>query len=115
MRLHSLLISISAAACLSLSACGGSDATTDRIELGEAENADIEAAIMQGRTAARKFLDADPSDTFALQDKLLEARATQSEYVRAGRPKHAEAFDTAFIHTLRAAKPDVARAIEALH
>ena len=70
---------------------------------------------MQGRTAARSFLDADPSDTLALQDKLLEARAIQSKYVTAGQHDHAEAFDTAFIHTLRAAKPEVARAIEALH
>ncbi|MBD5231412.1 MAG: hypothetical protein HDS66_04560 [Bacteroidales bacterium] len=113
MRISTLLLSISAAVGIGFCACSSPD--TKQIEQGEAESADIETAIMQGRTAARSFLDADPSDTLALQDKLLEARAIQSKYVTAGQHDHAEAFDTAFIHTLRAAKPEVARAIEALH
>ncbi len=103
---------------LSLCSCGSSSGETDSatavIEQGEGEAADIEAAIMQGRTAAREFIDADPADTLALQAKLLDARAIQSRYVTAGKREHAEAFDTAFIHTLRAVRPEVARSIESL-
>lgn len=97
-------------ALLALASCGS--AQQNETERGEAEAADIEAAIMQGRTTARAFINIDPTDTFALQNALLEARARQSEHVTAGRRAHAEAFDTAFIHTLRAVSPDVARAVE---
>lgn len=95
-----------------LCACSSKD--VKQVENGEAESANIEAAIMEGRTAARSFISADPADTFALQKKLVEARAIQSKYIQAKHPEHAEAFDSAFIGTLRAVNPDVARSIEAI-
>lgn len=101
---------------VALASCGESgEAAADSIAAGEAAQANVEAAIMEGRTAARSFLAADPADTMAMQGKLLEARSIQSKYVTAGRKEVAEAFDTAFIHTLRAVRPGLAERIEAVY
>lgn len=70
-------------------------------------------AVNKGRTAARALINVNESDSFGIQGKLLEARAMQSQYVTDGRKVEAEIFDTAFIHTLRAVKPELARQIEA--
>lgn len=94
-----------------LASCSGKS-SQEGADTAQNEAADIEAAVMQGRTAARAFLDADTTDTLAIQSRLLEARAIQSRYITAGKTDYAEAFDTAFIHTLRAANPAVARAVE---
>lgn len=95
---------------LALASC--SPAADKETEQGEAAAAGVEAAIMQGRTAARAFINMDPADTMAIQAKLLEARAAQSKYIIAGKRDHAEAFDTAFLRTLKAVSPDVANAVE---
>lgn len=113
MKHKSILASLLAAGAVMLASCGSSDSATDSmIVTGEAEQADVEAAIIEGRTAARALINVPATDTLALQNKLLEARASQSKYVTAGNTRHAEAFDTAFIQTLRAVRPDVARAVE---
>lgn len=90
--------------------CSGKQAK--EIEKGEGEQATLEAAIMEGRRAARPFLNCDTTDTLGMQALLLDARAKQSQYIMEGKTDRAEAFDTAFIHTLRAVNPPVARAVE---
>lgn len=96
-----------------LAACGGSaDKAVEETENGEAARASVEAAMMEGRTAARAFLSQDVADTMAMQQKLLDARAMQSKYITSGHKEAAQAFDTAFVHTLRAARPELASAIE---
>jgi len=93
-----------------LCACSGTD--QDKIKESEAAQADINTAIMEGRTAARAFINVDPTDTLTLHTLLIDARAKHSKYVTRGLNNQAQAFDTAFIHTLRAASPEVARAVE---
>ena len=51
------------------------------MEKGESAMAVVEAAMMEGRNAARVFLSQDPTDTMAMEQKLLNARAIQSRYV----------------------------------
>lgn len=80
-----------------------------RTEQAESDRADIEAAMMQGRMAARDILAADPSDTVDLQERLLDARAKQSRYVIDKHPDQAAAFDSAFVSTIRTVRPDLGR------
>lgn len=78
-----------------------------RTEQAESDRAEIEAAMMQGRMAARDILAADPTDTVALQEHLLNARAKQSRYVIEKHPDQAAAFDSAFVSTIRTVRPDL--------
>lgn len=105
-------ILFSAYAALALTACssGGDNNTT--AEGNEKAPTDIETAVNDGRIAARALINIDPTDTLAVQTALIDARSRQSEYVTAGKKDAAEAFDTAFIHTLRAVSPKVATEIE---
>lgn len=79
---------------------------------GEEAQADIIAAQMEGRNAAREFITRPWSDTAELHFKLLEARAKRAKYDTTGRKHCAEAFDSAFISTIRTVDPGVAKAIE---
>lgn len=72
----------------------------------------METAVSDGRVAARALINLNPTDTLAIQTALIDARSRQSEYVTSGKKDAAEAFDTAFIHTLRAVRPEVAAAVE---
>lgn len=78
-------------------------------EKGEEAEADIEAAQIEGREAARVFVNRPWRDTVELQKQLLEARAKQSKYQIAGKPQSAAAFDSAFVSTLKTVRPEVAR------
>lgn len=80
-------------------------------EKTEATVAEIEAAQMEGREAAKLFLARDITDTMTMQHSILEARAKQSKYVMDKKPECVAAFDTAFISTLRSVRPDLAKEI----
>lgn len=86
----------------------GSCAQTERTE---AITAEITAAQMEGRRAAGVILGPEWKDTAELQKALIEAKVKQSRYLIDGKPKCAEAFDSAFISTIRTVKPDLARKI----
>jgi hypothetical protein len=43
-----------------------------------------------------------------LQQRLLTARAKSSKYEMAGQPRAKEAFDSAFVSTIRTVRPEVA-------
>lgn len=92
-------------AILSLAACSN-------VERAENITAEMEAAQMEGRRAARDFINATWSDTLELQNKLLKARSMQSKYTIDKREECAAAFDSGFIRTLRAVRPDVARLLD---
>lgn len=98
-----------AAALILLPSCSGKNVKTN--EANE-DAADIEAAMMQGREAARVFVSSRWKDTTELQLRLLEARAKQSKYTIAGKPRSAAAFDSAFVSTVRTVRPDVARELD---
>ncbi len=100
------IITCGAVLCvIAFAACSGTERT-------EAVTAQIEAAQMEGREAAREFVNAEWPDTMALQKKLLEVRSRQSKYVEKKQPEAAAAFDTAFVHTLRTVRPDIARELD---
>lgn len=110
MKIRTIIISMACMA-FALGSCSGSDSKGgENQKLTEEE---VTEAVNSGRTAARALINVSPTDTFGMQSKLLEARSIQSRYVSAGKKAQAEVFDTAFIHTLRAVRPDLAQEIEA--
>lgn len=70
--------------------------------------ADIEAATIAGREEARIFVNTVWKDSMELQQRLLSARAKSSKYEMAGEPRAKEAFDSAFVSTIRTVRPEVA-------
>ena len=78
----------------------------------EEVTADITAAKMEGRKAAGLILGPEWDDSLKLQKALLDAKAKQSQYVINGKPKSAEAFDSAFITTIRTVNPSLAKKIK---
>ena len=89
----------------SLSSCSKTDKAAE-------DAADTEAAIIEGREAARIVVPRNWTDTTELQGLLLEARTRQSKYRMAGKERSAQAFDSAFVSTLRTVRPDVARELD---
>lgn len=88
-----------------LSSCSKTDKAAQDVD-------DTEAAIIEGREAARIFVQRNWKDTTELQGLLLEARTKQSKYRMAGKERSAQAFDSAFVSTLRTVRPDVARELD---
>ncbi len=88
-----------------LSSCGG-------VERSEAETADVTAAQMEGREEARRFLNRPWSDTLELQSQLMASRAKKSKYEMRNQPEMAQAYDSAFISTLRTVRPELAKELE---
>ena len=80
-------------------------------EKTEGITAEITAAQMEGRRAAGIILGPEWKDTAQLQRALIDAKVKQSKYIIAGKPECAEAFDSAFISTVRAVNPKLARKI----
>ena len=107
MKIRHIIASLGVASLLILpAACGG-----NKENKGGENAADIEAA-MEGREAARIFLNRPWRDTIELQRQLLEARAKQSKFSAAGKQQSAAAFDSAFVSTLKTVNPSVARELE---
>ena len=108
MKIRHIIASLGVASLLILpAACGG-----NKDNKGGEDTADIEAAAMEGREAARIFLNRPWRDTIELQRQLLEARAKQSKFSGAGKQQSVAAFDSAFVSTLRTVNPSVARELE---
>lgn len=108
MNIKNIIASLGIASLLIMpAACGG-----NKENKGGENAADIEAAAMEGREAARIFLNRPWRDTIELQRQLLEARAKQSKYSGAGKQQSAAAFDSAFVSTLKTVNPSVARELE---
>lgn len=81
-----------------LSACKGT-------EKSEETEARIEAAMMEGRNAARPFLTRNPHDTVGLSTEVYEAHRKARDYADAGFKRSGETFDSAFARTIRAVNP----------
>ena len=100
-------------ACLSalpfvVSGCAGCSET----EHTEAVTADITAAQMEGRDAARRVLNEDWHDRSILRERLDSVKAWKERIVRDKNSQCGAAFDSTFISTLRAVRPELATAIE---
>lgn len=69
----------------------------------------IEAAVMQGRTDARRIINREFKDSMEFHGALLEANAHKSVYAIENHPRCQAAYDSAFISTIRTVRPDLAR------
>lgn len=69
----------------------------------------IEAAVMQGRSDARRIINREYKDSMEFHGALLEANARKSAYDLEEKPKCEAAYDSAFISTIRTTRPDLAR------
>lgn len=99
-----------AAVMLVVSACGSKGLKeTEEIE---ATTAEIEAAQMQGREEARKFVSRKWSDSLELNSQLLDVAVVRGRYTEEKRYEERDAFDSAFISTVRAVRPGLADRIE---
>lgn len=92
------LISLVATSC---SGCAETEHT-------ENITAEITAAQMEGRNAARIFINQEWEDTTLLKKHIREARARKNKYVITGNYRCADAFDSTFVSTIRAVRPDIA-------
>lgn len=99
-----------AALALVVTACTAKEA--GQIEESEATTAEIEAAQMQGREAARRFVNREWKDSLELSKHLLEVAAQRSHYTMQKRYKERDAFDSTFISTVRTVRPGLAIEIE---
>lgn len=94
----------------SLSSCSGCKET----ERTEGVVADIEAAQMEGRKAARKFIIGDWKDTADLRREKNAADILRDSIVSPRGQKAREAYDSTFISTIRAVRPALADSIAGL-
>lgn len=95
-------------ACASL--CSASCKRTEQVE---ATTAQITAAQMEGRKAARQFLnEAQSTDTVVLINSLLKARSKAPKYEGKGAAECSRAFDSTFVSTVRTLRPDIAGELE---
>jgi len=71
--------------------------------------AQIENARNAGRDAARSFINRNFKDSLEMQQELVEAGTRRAKYDTL--PRSREAFDSAFISTIRTVRPDVAKVL----
>lgn len=97
------------AAGLILGACGGKgDDGKGPVET----DAQIEAARNAGREAARTLVTRQFADSMEFHGALLDANARKSAYRLDTLPRCEAAYDSAFISTIRATRPDLAGMLE---
>ncbi len=102
---QALVAGMVAVAICSLAGCGGDKAA-------KSYDAEIEAARMEARRAAREIVTVAANDSLELERRLLDAKAIQSRYLIEKRQDCAAAFDSAFISTIRAVRPDIAEKLK---
>lgn len=88
--------------------CGGCRGT----EHTEAVTAEITAAQMEGRTAARDFIQQDWRDTSKVAARLDTIERRKEELRSHAKDRCAEAYDSAFTKAVRAVNPPLGRAVD---
>lgn len=96
-----------AIAALALVACNSKEAKN--MEASEETTAMIEAAMIEGRSDARRIINREFKDSMEFHGALLEANSRKSAYQIRKQPKCEAAYDSAFISTIRTTRPDLAR------
>lgn len=81
-------------------------------EKTEAVTAEITAAQMEGRNAARLFLHAHIRNDQSLKTPLETADSLRRKYSEEGKKECAEAFDSVMMRTVRYIRPDLAPVLE---
>lgn len=97
---------------LALILCSCTAREAKDVESVEATTAEIEAAQMEGRRAARNFVSYEWKDSLDLHNRLLEVAAQRSRYTTENRIDERNAFDSTFISTVRTVRPGLAAEIE---
>lgn len=82
-----------------------------KTEKTEAITAEVTAAQMEGRRSAGMILGPEWKDTAQLQRALIDIKSRQSKYIINEKPACAEAFDSAFISTIRSVNPELSKKI----
>lgn len=78
------------------------------IEHSETVTADITAAQMEGRDAARRFIVRIKDDTTGMHRYYLETTdSCRRKYVGEGKTECVAAFDSTFVSTVRTVRPEV--------
>lgn len=98
---------LAATALLSAGGCGNSKGET-----AHETEAQLDSARIAGREAARKIIVREWTDSMQFQEAVLSARAGKSKFEMAGRKESTAAFDSAFISTIRATRPDLAKQLQ---
>ena len=83
-----------------------------KTDKGEEAAAQVEAAMMQGREAARIFVNKEWPDTAELRTRIAAARSRRTHYDTLGMKRSAEAFDSGFVSTIRTINPEIAKHIK---
>lgn len=104
-RIRNTLLSIS---LLTLSGVVVSCGKSQGGGAGKESKAAIDSAVNLGREAARKIIMREWKDSMQFQNAVLEATAIRSKYHLEKRPEAEEAFDSAFVSTIRTTRPDLA-------
>lgn len=81
-------------------------------EKTEAITADITAAQMEGRNAAREIIIKPWNDTTGIARSMNKARAPRLKYDSLGYTEASAAFDSAFNKTIRTVRPELAKKIK---
>lgn len=90
---------------LSVVSCG-------QIEKSEGVTASEEAAMIEGRNAARPFLHRQIKDTTGLSYEIKKAKAPEEKYLNNGMKSKADAFDSGFTRTIRTVNPPLSKLLE---
>lgn len=94
------------AACFAATVLVGCSSRGEQAAVKE-EAEQIENAHLDGREAARAFINREFRDSMELQLEMVNAGATRAKYDSL--PKCRAAYDSAFISTIRTVRPEVAR------
>lgn len=100
----------SAILLLGAASCGGG--SKDGEGAVKETEAQIDSAKNAGREAARKIIVTEWRDSMQFQNAVLEARAEKSRYEMAKQSQCVAAFDSAFVSTIRATRPDLAKQLQ---
>ena len=98
--MKALLLSIPA--ILLMAACSQTEKT-------EAVTAEITAAQMEGRNAARDIIIYNWKDTTGIHKAIDHAKTTRHKYDSVGHDAASAMFDSAFNKTIRTVQPDLAK------
>ncbi len=82
-----------------------------RTERTEAITAEITAAQMEGRNAARDIIAGNWKDTTGISKAIVRAKAPRQKYDSIGHKEASANFDSTFNNTIRTVRPELAKKI----
>ena len=92
-----------------LSGCSNTEKTEG---ITAEEMAEQMEAAKEGREAAKAIIRHEWTDSMKLQEAVIDARSKNSKYEVEGKTGCKASFDSAFFHTIRTVRPDLADKIQ---